>query len=62
MNLDNDSSHGTLSHDSIVKRYLEELKVEWYANPSRSPDLAIIEKVWRMQKQKKEEDWFNGEC
>ena len=62
LELDNDSSHGTFSNDNIAKRYLEALGVEWHANPSRSPDLAVIEKAWRMQKRKlNEEDWFNGE-
>ena len=51
---DNDGSHGTRSLDNIV--YKAKLALgpdfKFYANPPQSPDLSIIENVWRTLKQR----------
>lgn len=48
---DNDGAHGTRSIKNKVQAYKEKEGIESYANPSDSPDLSIIETVWRVLKQ-----------
>jgi transposase len=49
---DNDGSHGTMTTDNIVARYKRLIRIKWYANSPKSPDLNIIENVWRILKQR----------
>ena len=48
---DQDSAHG-VGKDSHVRKYKESIGLEYFFNASGSPDLALIENIWRCQKQK----------
>ena len=48
---DNDGAHGTHSVKNKVQAYKKKEGIESYANPPASPDLSIIESVWRILKQ-----------
>ena len=48
---DNDGAHGTRSAKNKVQAYKKKEGIETYANPPASPDLSIIETVWRILKQ-----------
>jgi hypothetical protein len=52
---DNDGSHGKKTSTNIVARYKAKIGIPWYVNSPRSPDLNIIENVWRMLKQRLEQ-------
>jgi hypothetical protein len=50
---DNDGCHGTRSDNNPVVNYKRSLhRFKWYANPPQSPDLNVIENVWRIIKQR----------
>jgi len=48
---DQDSAHG-VGKDSQVRKYKEQMGLQYFFNASGSPDLAPIENIWRAQKQK----------
>jgi hypothetical protein len=48
---DRDSAHG-VHQNSVVRKYKEEIGLEYFFNASGSPDLSPIENIWRAQKQK----------
>ena len=66
---DNDSGHGTSqkrradgSWACSVRRFKEENGIKHYFNAPSSPDLAPIENVWRIEKQRlKSNDYWNPE-
>ena len=49
---DNDGSYGIRTSNNIVARYKAKIGIPWYANSVRSPNLNIIENVWRILKQR----------
>lgn len=48
---DGDGAHGTRSLKNIVVEWKKKTGIQYYANPPTSPDLSIIENVWRRLKQ-----------
>ena len=48
---DNDGAYGTRSAKNEVQACKKKEGIESYANPPASPDLSIIETVWRVLKQ-----------
>jgi hypothetical protein len=58
---DNDSSHGTKKSGNKVWKYKECIDLNWYANPSRSPDFCPLEKIWKVVKQRIKEQNFSEE-
>ena len=48
---DNDDAHGTRSKNNKVQAFKERHGLKTYSNPPGSPDLSIIETVWRVLKQ-----------
>ncbi|KAH0829898.1 hsp7-like protein [Fonsecaea monophora] len=58
---DQDSAHG-VGEDSSVRRYKEQIGLNYFFNASGSPDLSPIENIWRVQKQKiKQIDHFDDD-
>ena len=47
---DNDGGHGTRTRTNIVQERRQ--AIDHYANPPVSPDMSIIERVWRVLKQR----------
>ena len=47
MEEDRDSAHGMAENNNIVRRYKEEIGLDYYFNPSKSPDLSVIESVFQ---------------
>ena len=48
---DNDGAHGTRSEQNIIVTFKKKHGIKYYANTPQSPDLSIIENVWRILKQ-----------
>lgn len=52
MEEDRDSAHGMAENNNIVRRYKTEIGLDYYFNPTKSPDLSVIESVFQPFKQK----------
>jgi len=48
---DQDSAHG-VGQNSFIRRYKEQIGLEYFFNASGSPDLSPIENIWRCEKHK----------